>query len=479
MFALDRDSPAPLADQIEQRLRQLVEGGQLPPGSRLTSIRQLASQLAVSPNTVVTAYDRLVAAGLIDSRGTAGFFVSERAAAMPDEALLEAGEEQEAVWLAQQANDQPAGLLLASSGALPASWLADAVPAAAVQRALARHEAGMAARCPPQGLPELRERIAALLRQQGLAIDAGRLLTTWGSTHAIDLILRAFTKPGDAVLVEDPGYFLMFGRLQQAGLRIVPVARRHDGIDLAQLEAACREHRPRLMFVQSVLHNPTGWGSSAANLHRVLMLAQQHDVLIAEDDVHGHFHPGHPTRLAQLAGLDRVIYYASFCKALSPALRLGYIAAEPALLKPLMREKIYSVLTTGALNELVLLELLAAGRWRKHLDRLQQKLGSARTAAARQLRQAGVLLHHPGEGGLFLWGAVPAGVDIDELVRDAYRNQILLVRGATFRANGERDPHIRFNVVFSQQPKLADYLSARFAALGRGQRALERAAASR
>jgi DNA-binding transcriptional MocR family regulator len=479
VFALDRDSPAPLADQIEQRLRQLVEGGQLPPGSRLTSIRQLASQLAVSPNTVVTAYDRLVAAGLIDSRGTAGFFVSERAAAMPDEALLEAGEEQEAVWLAQQANDQPAGLLLASSGALPASWLADAVPAAAVQRALARHEAGMAARCPPQGLPELRERIAALLRQQGLAIDAGRLLTTWGSTHAIDLILRAFTKPGDAVLVEDPGYFLMFGRLQQAGLRIVPVARRHDGIDLAQLEAACREHRPRLMFVQSVLHNPTGWGSSAANLHRVLMLAQQHDVLIAEDDVHGHFHPGHPTRLAQLAGLDRVIYYASFCKALSPALRLGYIAAEPALLKPLMREKIYSVLTTGALNELVLLELLAAGRWRKHLDRLQQKLGSARTAAARQLRQAGVLLHHPGEGGLFLWGAVPAGVDIDELVRDAYRNQILLVRGATFRANGERDPHIRFNVVFSQQPKLADYLSARFAALGRGQRVLERAAATR
>jgi DNA-binding transcriptional MocR family regulator len=184
-------------------------------------------------------------------------------------------------------------------------------------------------------------------------------------------------------------------------------------------------------------------------------------------------------RLAQLAGLARVIYYASFCKALSPALRLGYIAAEPALLKPLMREKIYSVLTTGALNELVLLELLAAGRWRKHLERLQRKLGAARNLAARQLRQAGVLMPHPGEGGLFLWGAVPAGVDIDELVRDAYRNQILLVRGATFRANGERDPHIRFNVVFSQQPMLADYLGARFAAVARGQRTIERASAPR
>ena len=476
MFPLDRDAATPLADQIEARLRALIEAGQLPPGARLLSIRQLAGQLGVSPNTVVTAYDRLVAAGVIASRGTAGFFVGETAAA-PEAPWLEAGEEQDPVWLAQQANDQREGVLLASSGALPPSWLDDAIPAAALQRALARHPAGMAARCPPQGLPELRERIALLMRQQGLAVDAGRLLTTWGATHAIDLVCRAFLQPGDAVLVENPGYFLMFGRLREAGYRLVPVARRPDGIDLAQLDAACREHRPRLLFVQSVLHNPTGWGSSAANLHRVLMLAQQHDLLVVEDDTQGHFHPGQPTRLAQLSGLERVIYCSSFCKALSPALRMGYIAAEPALLKRLLREKIVSVLTTGALNELVLLEALAAGRWRKHLDRLQRKLGQARNAAARQLRQAGVLLDHPGEGGLFLWGAVPAGVDVDELVKDAYRNQILLVRGATFMADAAADPHIRFNVVFSQHARLAHYLHPRLAALAAARGSLARASA--
>jgi DNA-binding transcriptional regulator YhcF (GntR family) len=74
MFPLDRDSPVPLADQIGQRLRALVEDGRWPPGAKLVSIRQLAQQLAVSPNTVVVAYDRLVASGLIESRGTAGFF---------------------------------------------------------------------------------------------------------------------------------------------------------------------------------------------------------------------------------------------------------------------------------------------------------------------------------------------------------------------------------------------------------------------
>jgi DNA-binding transcriptional MocR family regulator len=478
MFPLDRDSPVPLADQIEQRLRALVEGGQWPPGAKLVSIRQLAQQLSVSPNTVVVAYDRLVAAGLIESRGTAGFYVGEAGRSLPDDAVLEAGEEQEPVWLAQQANDQRAGVLLASSGALPPSWLSDAVPASVVQRALSRHEAGMAARCPPQGLPALRERMAMQMRAQGLAVDAGRLLTTWGGTHAIDLICRAFLQPGDAVLVENPGYFLIYGRLRQAGYRLVPVTRRPDGIDLDELDAACREHRPKLLFIQSVLHNPTGWGSTPANLHRVLMLAHQHGFLIAEDDVQGHFHPGHPTRLAQLSGLDRVIYYSSFCKALSPALRLGYIAAEPALLKALMREKIYSVLTTGALNELVLLELLAAGRWRKHIDRLQAKLGAARNATARQLRQAGILLDHPGEGGLFLWGAVPRGVDVDELVKDAYRNKILLVRGATFMAGSTPDPHIRFNAVFSQHVRLADYLGERLHALATLQGTLARASQS-
>ena len=476
MFSLDRDSSTPLADQIEQRLHGLIAARQLPPGARLNSIRQLAGRLGVSPNTVVVAYDRLVAAGLVDSRGTAGFFVTEGPAdALPDAARVEAGEEQEAVWLAQQANDQKAGVLLASSGALPAAWLEDAIPATAVQRGLARAQAGMASRCPPQGLPELRERIAMLLRGQGVAVDAGRVLTTYGGTHAIDLICRAFLRPGDAVAVETPGYFLLFDRLRQAGVTLVPVPRRPDGIDLEALDAACTRHRPRLLFLQSVLHNPTGWGSTPANLHRVLRLAERHDMLIAEDDVQGHFHPGAPTRLAQLSGLERVIYYSSVCKAMSPALRLGYMAAEPALLKALMREKIVSVLTTSALSEFVLLEVLAAGRWRKHLDRLQQRLAAARATAARQLLEAGVLLEQPGEGGLFLWGALPTGADVDVVVREAFRGGILLVRGATFAADGAASPHIRFNAAFSQQPRVAQFLGEQISAAASAQRAVERA----
>lgn len=480
MLTIDRSSPIALSKQIENQLRHMVESGTLPGGAKLLSIRQLATQLAVSTNTVVVAYDRLVAAGVIGTHGTAGFFVcarSDAGKAIPDEAALEAGEEQEPVWLAQQMNDQRAGVLLASSGALPPAWLADAVPAASVQRALSRSPAGMASRCPPQGLPELREHIALLLRGIGAAYDASHILTTFGSTHAIDLICRSFLQAGDTVLVEDPGYFLMFGRLRQDGVRLVPIRRRPDGLDLDALEAACREHRPRLLFVQTALHNPTGWSSSAANLHKVLMLAQQYGFLIAEDDVHGHLQQAHSTRLASLSGLDGVIYYSSFCKALSPALRLGYLAAPPALLKVLMRTKIHSIMTTPALNEYVLLEVLRAGNLRKHLDRLQRKVMAARNVSTRQLSAAGVRFEQPGDAGLFLWGTMPEGLDVDLLVQDAYRNKILLMRGAAFSANDTPDQHIRFNVAFSQHPRLSSYLQDRLQAVAGARASLARASA--
>jgi DNA-binding transcriptional MocR family regulator len=347
----------------------------------------------------------------------------------------------------------------------PPAWIEDAVPAAAIARALARSSAGMASRCPPQGLPELRERLALMLRGMGIPVDAGRVLTTYGGTHAIDMIARCFLAPGDSVIVEDPGYFLMFGRLRQDGVRVVPVARRHDGVDLAQFEAACREHRPRLAFLQTALHNPTGWSSSAGNLHKVLVIAQAHGVLIAEDDVQGHFQDAPATRLAALSGLEGVIYYSSFCKALSPALRIGYLAADPALLKVLLRHKIHTVLTTPALNELVMLEVLAAGRWRKHLERLQRRLARARHASIARLAGAGIRFEHPGESGLFLWGEVPEGVAVDELVQDAHRNKILLARGSAFTTGNPADPHLRFNVAACQEPRVADYLGERLQAL--------------
>jgi DNA-binding transcriptional MocR family regulator len=474
VIALDRDSPLPLPVQIERQLVAQLEQGRLVPGMRLPSIRQLAAQLGVSPNTVVVAYDRLVGEGWLEPRGTAGYFVAGVAGKGEDEAgLLEAGVGQDPVWLVQQANEQPEGMLQVGGGGLPASWLQDAVPRAVLQRAFDSLPGGMATRCSPQGWPPLRERLALMLRSQGIAAEPGRILTTCGATQAIDLLCRAFVQPGDAVVVEDPGYHLLRARLLDAGARIVPVPRRPDGLDLACLEAVLQAHRPRIAFVQTRLHNPTGWTADVGNLHRLLVLAQRHGLVIAEDDVYGQLAPGSAATLAQLSGLSGVIHYASFCKTLSPALRVGYVVAEPRWLQPLLRQKIFASLSAGALNEAVIAELLAGGRVRKHMERLQQRLGAARNASLQLLQGLGVEFDAPAQGGLFLWGRLPAGVALEPLVKDAWAQGIVLAGGPAFSASAEHAASIRFNVVHAQHVRLGRYLQGRLDLLAAARRSLE------
>jgi DNA-binding transcriptional MocR family regulator len=128
------------------------------------------------------------------------------------------------------------------------------------------------------------------------------------------------------------------------------------------------------------------------------------------------------------------------------------------------------------LNETILLELLAAGRVRKHFDRLQGQLAAARSASARLLGAAGITFESPGEGGLFLWGQVPEGVDLDVLVKDAWQQGILLAGGATFSPAGPASSCLRFNVVLSQHVRLTRYLEQRLHALAQGQGTLRRLA---
>ena len=259
MFELTRDSPVPLVDQICERVTQLVRHGQLSAGTRLPSIRKLARQVSASPFTVVDAYDRLVARGVIESRAGRGFFVTQRRLSAPMvaiEALANAGTD--ALSLARLCLRQSADIVAAGSGFLPENWLLEAASGAVLTRLARGHRVQPWQPCPPQGLPELREQIATRLVQHGIAASAAHIITTYGASQAFDLIARLLFAPGDAVLVEDPGYFVLFEQLRAHHLRLIPVPRLAEGPDLAALEEACRTHRPRAFFMQTLVHNPTG-----------------------------------------------------------------------------------------------------------------------------------------------------------------------------------------------------------------------------
>jgi DNA-binding transcriptional MocR family regulator len=312
--------------------------------------------------------------------------------------------------------------------------------------------------CEPQGLLELREQVAARLVQNGIAAGAANIVTTYGASQAFDLLARILLAPGDAVLVEDPGYFVLFEQLRAHHVRLIGVPRRADGPDLEALEAACRAHRPRAFFVQTLLHNPTGSSADPANCHRILSLAEQFGFAVVEDDVYGDLHEGPAVRLAQIDGLRHVIHVGSYTKLIGPSLRVGYVAADGATVAQLVERKVLSVLSGSTLLECFVSEVLGGGRYKKHVEQIRVRLARMRRDARAGLESTGIEFDGaPGEG-MFLWGRVPDAVPVDGLVRRARDHSILLARGSLFSANEGCSQWLRFNVAHSVSPPLVQFL---------------------
>ena len=458
MFELSRESAIPLVDQIAERITKLMQHGQLAPGTRLPSIRKLAKLVGASPFTVVDAYDRLVARGLIESRAGRGFYVTRRRQPAPPaaiEALPDMGSE--TLTLARLSlSSSP---VAAGCGFLPENWLLEATPNNILTR-LSRGRRPQAWQpCPPQGLLELREQIAARLAQNGIAAGAPNIVTTFGASQAFDLLARSLLTAGDAVLVEDPGYFVLFEQLRAHHVRLIPVPRRPDGPDLEALEAACRAHRPRAFFTQTLLHNPTGMSADPANCHRVLTLAERFGFAVIEDDVYGDLYEGSAVRLAQIDGLRHVIYVGSYTKLIGPSLRVGFVAADTALTAQLVERKLLSVLSGSALLEAFVSEVLDSGRYKRHVDQVRARLARMRRDARAALESAGITFDGGVGEGVFLWGRVPDRTPVEDLVRRAREKSILLAKGALFSPTQEKNQWLRFNAAYSAAPPLTRFLS--------------------
>ncbi len=461
MFDVVRKSPVPLGDQLVERVRVLIESGQLPEGSRLPSVRQLARRIGVSVYTVTSAFERLSAKGLIDARAGAGYFVAP-VRSTPGSSRIEMAPLASAdpvLGFARNSIEQKAISVPAGSGFLPPSWLADAVPSSILSKVT---RAGVLTESAAvQGDPGLRELLAERLRIAGVPVAARSIVVTFGASHAFDLIARTLLKPNDGVMVDDPGYFVLPLQLRAHGAHLVPVPRATDGIDLDALESAARLHRPRMFFTQTVLHNPTGTSATVANCHGLLTLAEKYNFVVVEDHVYSDLAPRPTTSLAQIDELKRVLYVGSFTKVLGPGMRIGFIAAPEALVPQLVDSKILGVLSGSALDEFVLRELLASGKYRKHTERVRDRLAGSRAAAIRALERAGMVMERTAADGIFLWCRLPAGVDPERLAADARSVGILLAKGAMFSISGQSAGHLRINVAYGSDPVLTQFLERR------------------
>lgn len=467
-----RGADATLAAQLAADLARRIEEQGLRPGSRLPSIRSMADQAGVSRFTVVEAYDRLAARGLVQSRRGAGFFVLPRgvplAAANGAASVLDTPARVDIPWLLRSMFRESATPgMPGGAGLLPPDWLDPDMIASAVRAVGRSVRASLVSYGQPQGFPGLRQQIAAML--QGIGVPAHpdhNLLTTNGVTHGLDLIARLLVQPGDTVLVEDPAWFVIFGRLAAFGARLVGVPRTPDGPDLAVLEKLAAQYKPKLFIVNSAVHNPTGHTLSAGAAYDILRIAERHDFMLVEDDTYADLHPGGALRLAVLDRLERVILVGGFSKMLAASLRVGYVAAAPALLQKLADLKMLAGLTSPELGERVVHRVLAEGHYRRHIERVRARVDQARQRCLKSLLELGFHIPHEPHAGMFVWA--DCGRDSEALARAAAEENMLLAPGTLFSPSQAPSSHMRFSVSMADNRQAWHLLEKLMRGHGRG-----------
>lgn len=416
-------------------------------GDKLPSIRKMAKAASVSNTTVIDAYDRLVADGVIRSKRGSGYFVSGPNAPLK---LAEIGPKLDRAvdpfWVSRQSLDAQPNTLMPGCGWLPPSWMPNEALRKGM-RTLARSEGALLTDYgSTKGGIKLRQWLARHSAEEGLPIDPEQVLLTTSGTQAIDLICRLLLKPGDCVLVDDPCYFNFQALLKAHQVNVVGIPFEQDGPDVNAFRASIEEHKPRIYITNSALHNPTGGTMSVHTAHKLIVAAAD-DVVIIEDNIFTDFEPEPSARMAVMDGLENVIRIGSFSKTLSASVRCGYIAAKPEWIDALVDLQVATNFggPSPLASELVYLTL-SSGSYRKHMETLRQRLDLKRMEITSDLEHLGFEVTVRPRGGFYLWCKLPDGLDSAILAKSALKESVVLAPGNVFSPSLSKGNYMRFNV---------------------------------
>lgn len=454
------DLEGTLVGQAMAWVHQQIANRQLTPGMRLPSIRVQAQSMGVSKSTIVDAYDRLVAEGAIHSRRGSGFFV---AGPMPPFSLTQGGlspdRQVDPVWMTWQSLDDGEHLLKPGCGWLPPSWMPQDDLRRALRKLARDDQSSLTDYSTPHGSPALRQLLSRRLADHGIEAAAGQIMLAESGTQAIDLLCRYLVEPGDTVLVHDPCYFNFHAMLRAHRVKVISVPYTPAGPDLTQFEDVLKTHAPRLYITNSGVHNPTGATLSPVTAHRVLKLADAHDLRIIEDDIFADFEHEPAPRLAAFDGLNRVIHIGSFSKTLSASVRCGFIAARQDWIEEIIDLKLATSFGGGAFGADLVLTMLKDGAYRRHVGGLRTRLADAMGKVGCQLQALGLTPWIEPKAGMFLWCRLPDGLNAADVARHALNDGLVLAPGDAFSLTQTAGSFMRFNVAQCLDGRVMKFLA--------------------
>lgn len=305
-----------------------------------------------------------------------------------------------------------------------------------------------------EGYLPLRESICRWMGRKGVTVTPDDMLLTTGSQQAIDLLTRIYIDPGDVILVERPTYLSALQVFRSYGASLVSVNTDADGMDLDDLAAKLKQYRPKMVYVIPTFSNPTGKAWSLERRQGLLKLCRDNDTLILEDDPYGELKFGDASiTYPSVFSLDQhpagscVVYTSTFSKTVAPALRTGWVMADPEIIRHMARAKQAADLHSSSLDQQTLYQLM------EHFD-LDAHIAFVRKEYEKRMRQMADLLKEqqwPGvswnepKGGMFFWLELPKHIDAAELLKTAVELGVAFVPGATFYAEDPQHNTMRMN----------------------------------
>jgi len=485
-FRADPEALSPVYRQLAGYLAELIEAERLRPGERVPPTRDLASALGLSRNTVSRAYESLASAGILGGHVGRGTFVRPRGRRPGAGAAGRSDGRPAFAWQAllsrrARALQPPVGSRPPAASVpfdfRPGQVDAEALPVAELQRAWQRALGGAlrerANQIDPLGHEPLRAAIAHALGARGIQVRASEVLVTAGAQQALDLVARSLVDPGDAVAMEQPGYFGAALAFQGAGATLIGVGVDEEGLQVDELARVLRSRRVKLLYTTPASQLPTGASLSDARRAALLELAEREQLPVLEDDYDCELRLAGPAvpALKTLDGGDRVVYVGTFSKALFPGLRLGYVVAAGALRAALALARLAASFQPSLVDQLALAELLAGDALARHVRRMRKRYAERARAMAEALAEempAGTRFRPPA-GGSAIWVELPSGVDASALAAAAAARGIAYAPGELFRAASEGPPALLLSFASAPVDAIREGV-AELAALVRRQR---------
>ena len=441
LINLDETSAQPLYVQIYKTLREAILSNQLAPGTRLPSSRNLAKELSVSRNTIINAFEQLLAEGYLRGKTGAGTYVAHL---LPEDIL----EIRHAQGHAEaQSNPKPRPNLLSQNGQtltqttmprvstpvrafrlLPAL---DAFPYSIWGKLVSQYwrKPNLEALnySHPAGHPPLQEAVANYLRlARGVQCQAKQVIITAGAQQALDLVARILLDTGDKVWVENPGYLGARAVLQGIGAKLIPIPVDEGGLDVQKGQAIAQS--AKLAYITPSHQYPLGVTMSLNRRLRLLQWAAENKAWILEDDYDSEYrYEGRP--LAALQGLDAqgcVLYVGSFSKVLFPALRLGYVVVPPDLIAAFGEAINIITRCMPLVDQIVLTEFINSGHFARHIRRMRTLYAQRQAILleAAQQNLTGLLDIKPAETGLHVVGWLPAKISDEQVAQALFKKGV-------------------------------------------------------